>query len=318
MATMKDVAKKANVSVSTVSRAFRNDGYIHARTLAAIKSAAAELDYIIDMNASRLRNKKNNLVGLIVSDMHNYFYNLVLEEVGTIAKQRGSMLLISNSHENVEEERESFNTFLSAKVSTIIFTPISIDNRYLVELALKSNIRVIQLFRKVYDDIDSIIVDDEYGAYLVTKYLLDCGCRNPLLIEVDLRNQLGEKAENVRSKGYLKAMEEYGNKNIHILKHQINSNMEQELCETIEIKKPDGIICATNNFALELLKVVRENNLPSMKIVTFDDLEWVEHLGLTAIRQPIDKISSIIASRIGLDTSERVIDKKIKPELIVR
>ena len=78
MVTLRDVAREAGVSIATVSRVLRGVGYRDEETARRVEAAAQKLNYIADATAQHLRKGRSNVVGVIVSDIHNQFYNVTL------------------------------------------------------------------------------------------------------------------------------------------------------------------------------------------------------------------------------------------------
>lgn len=321
MVTIKDVAKRANVSVATASRALRNIGYINRDTLKKVSDAANELNYIADRGAQQLRNGKGNLVGVIVSDIKNYFYNITLSKLVARLKRTGQIVLLAYSNENEAEERDSFITLLSAKVSTIIFTPVSDKNHDLVEKAKSNDIRLVQLYRRVYDDVAAVLFDDELGAYLGAKHLIESGCRRPMLIGVRYYTLPSDKVCPNRTLGFTRALSECGAQESRVIEHPLLDDMGPELKKELTAFRPDGIIAGNNTFTLELLKVLKENGVVyprDVKIVAFDDIEWAPYLELTAIRQPIDTLVEQLFETITQQPPATPAFIKVPPALIVR
>lgn len=321
MVTIKDVAKRANVSVATASRALRNIGYINHTTHKRVFDAANELNYIADRGAQQLRNGKGNLIGVIVSDVKNYFYNITLSKLTSRLKRAGQIVLLAYSNEDEKEERDSFITLLSAKVSTIIFTPVSDKNHDLIEKAQSNDINVVQLYRKVYDDVAAVLFDDELGAYLGAKHLIERGCRRPMLIGVKYYNLPSEKVCPNRTLGFTQALSESGIEHSCVMEHPLLDDMGSELTLRLNEFRPDGIIAGNNTFTLELLNVLKEKNVKypnDLKIVAFDDIEWSPYLELTAIRQPIDTLVERLFETITRPCAEPPSFIKVAPQLIVR
>lgn len=320
MITLKSVATEAMVSVATASRALRNIGYISEDTKNRVSNAAKKLGYVVDMGAQQLRNGKSMLVGIIVSDIENFFYNMTLSILEAKLKKIGCMLLLTYSNENSEEERKSFKTLISAKVSTIIFTPVTNKNLDLIKQATDYNIKVIQLYRKVYNSIEAITFDDEIGANLAATHLIEVGCKRPMLIGVKYLNFDSDLVVLPRREtGFLRAINDNKIKNYQIFNHELIAHRENELEQAILLFKPDGIIAGTNIFAVELLEILKRNNITfpgDIKIVTFDDIGWVSYINLSAIRQPVEFLANILYDKIILQNSDNFV--KISPSLIIR
>lgn len=319
MITIKDVAKHAGVSFSTASRAIRNIGYVNTDTKKRVMQAVEELGYIANHTAQQLKNGTSSLVGIIVSDVNNYFYNIVVSLLARKLKALGKTIILTYSNENTTEEREAFHALLSFTVDAIIFTPVADTNYDMVKKCLDNGIPVFQLYRHVYADVDSVIFDDEDSAYIATKHLLDIGCRRPLLISVSYYNLNDENIIPNRSKGFMRAIQEYNITDYRCLGHTLLEKQDSRLENLILEFRPDCVISGNNTFALELLSIMDKHGLhfpQDIKIVTFDDMDWVSHLRLSAIHQPIDELIEQLLVKLSGKPSSKLI--KIGSPLIVR
>lgn len=317
MPTIKDVALRAGVSVATASRALRNIGYLSPKTEKKVKTAAKDLGYFADRNAQQLKLGKSNSIGVIVSDMNNHFYNFILAKLESYVKQNGSVVLITSSFERAEEERKSLKAFLSAKVTAIIFTPVCTSNRDLIDIAKKNGIKVIQLYRKVYEDVDSIIIDDDLGAFLATTHLLEFQCKKPLLIDVKYKELDEKNVSPSRTKGYLDAIR-LSNIEPLIFYHPINDVDYLPLRSFIEEHHPDGIVCGTNNFGMEVLQIFKEKPANGrIGLVVFDDLDWANLLDITSIKQSINLVVEHLINAV-FDHCQSILNIRIPPVLIER
>ena len=108
MPTIKDVAKKANVSVATVSRVINNNGYVNHETRKIVTTAIDELGYVPNELARSLFKKKSNIVGLIVPHISTYFFAELIESLEDAITSAGYKLMIFNSKDDVELEEDAF------------------------------------------------------------------------------------------------------------------------------------------------------------------------------------------------------------------
>lgn len=319
MVTIKDVAKRAGVSFSTASRAIRNIGYVNADTKKRIMEAVEELGYIANHTAQQLKNGTSSLVGIIVSDVNNYFYNIVISLLARKLKALGKTIMLAYSNENIAEEREAFHTLLSSKVSAIIFTPVADTNYDMVKKCLDNGIPVFQLYRHVYADVDSVIFDDEDSAYTAAKHLLEAGCRRPLLIAVSYYHLNDENMIPNRAKGFMRAIREYNITDYRCFRHTLLEKRDPLLEDLILEFHPDCVVSANNTFTLELLSIMDKHGLrypQDIKIVTFDDMDWVSHLRLSAVHQSIDTLIDQLLVKLSGEPSPKLI--RISSPLILR
>lgn len=321
MVTLKDVALEVGTSVSTVSRVVRNSQHVNAELRDQILQACDRLGYIPDSNAKSLRNGKSNTIGIIVSDINNYFYNLILGHLANKLREYKYKVLIGYSHENEQIEKEILEMFLEHRVDAIIITPVSDGNKRLIEMIQKRNTAIVQLYRRAYRDIDSVCVDDSYGAYLAANHLIHKGYKRIALLSVNIQ------FTPHRSEGYRKAHEENGlalEENL-ILRLQPDAHNVNAILEFLNENHPDAVIAGTNLLGIDTLKVMKSGKVKGLsesQLVVFDDMPWMELLELSAISQPIEllaqKCLDTVLAAVENEAEHEVIVERVTPELIVR
>ena len=190
MVTSQDVARLANVSQATVSRAFREDVYINPETKKKVLKAAEELGYYPNYSARSLKNQKSGIIGLMLSDADNMFYTKLTKSMEKYMKLRGYRLMLTYNDEDPDKERECLESLISSRVEGVFCIPVSERNRDLYDVMRKNGIHVVQVIRKMYDDLNTVVINDEMGGYLATSYLLDRGHRNILITEYGFNEKM--------------------------------------------------------------------------------------------------------------------------------
>lgn len=332
MVTSKDVAKLAKVSVSTVSRAFREDVYISEEKKKRVMEAALKLGYTPNLMARSLKNQKSGVIGLILTDSDNMFYSIVSRVIEADLKRLGYRLLITYNNENPEQESENLNLLSGSRVDGIIFMPKSIKNQPIIDQLRKQNTSLVQIFRLAYPDLDSVLVDDKKGAYLATKHLLQHGHRNILLLSVDNKVYQDIRSPEIqysdpRTEGYTKAFSE---ENLPVNDSNLvyvgrNMNSRDLIIQRIKETRPTAIIAGTNVIARDAVKACKELGLSipaDISMVMFDDVDWASLLDITTVSQPINEIGHIacqnIIDQINRDHSSPPSQTSIEPILISR
>ena len=120
MATIKDVAKKANVSVATVSRVINNKGYVNEETRQLVQTAITELSYIPNELARSLYNKHSKLIGVIVPHFDTQFYAELIEGIENAAMKLGYKIMLSNTQDNKQREADYIQIFQQYNIDGII------------------------------------------------------------------------------------------------------------------------------------------------------------------------------------------------------
>lgn len=300
MITIKDVASRAKVSPSTASRALRRIGYISNETHESVFRAAAELGYIANSTAQQLKKNTTKTVGFIISDSNNEYYFSILSDIQKMLNENGMNLVIAFSSENPVDEETCFRSLIASRASAIFFTPTSKQNAEIIRVAKKNGIKVVQLFRNIYEDLDTIINDDESGCKQAAEKLLELGCRRLLLVDVEYRYLESGKVRPDRSTGFLQAFKD-SDAVYKILRFPLIDYDTAVLSEAIDEFSPDGIITATNVAGLEVLSHIMRKKLSKVRFITFDDNRWLQFFSISAIRQNstllADAIKSVICSQ---------------------
>jgi LacI family transcriptional regulator len=213
--TIKDVAKMAGTSIATVSRALRNSGYISDHVREAVQKAVQELDYKPNRIAQSLKNNSSFTIGLVVTDITNPFFAEIAKEAENVLVQYGYNLIICNTDESPEKELNHLKMLEEKRVDGILLCSTGKNNDYVRYLIDKGTI--IILIDRRYDELDIDIIkdDNEYGALLLTRYLIQKGHTKIALIK---GNPLSVTS-NDRAEGYRKALLE---KNIPVLPEYIH------------------------------------------------------------------------------------------------
>ncbi len=323
MVTMKDIAKAAGVSSATVSRAMKGSGYIGKDMKTKILSIADSLGYVVDANAQSMRTGTTNTIGVIVCDIRNSFFSMVLMEMIQELKESGYTVVLGYSNEDGATELSNLKMMLASRVAGIIFTPVSNENESYIHSLHGNGIPILQLYRRAYEELNSIVVDDERGAYLATSHLIQNGHTDILMLGVD-----SDISPN-RTNGYMTAMNEAHipiKKNL-MLKFQPNEDIKIEVRNVIERCRPTAIVAGTNTFGLDVFAVCHQLGLHvpnDISLVVFDDVPWVQSFDITAIAQPVGGITVTAIhtlinwiKRAGMENAE-VVSMKIEPKLISR
>lgn len=315
MATIKDVAEKANVSTATVSRALRNIGYIDPQTYEKVVLAATELGYIANSGAQQLRGANPKSVGVIISDIQNdYYLNLLSLLQNELNKQQINIIVMFSSENPVDEE-QNFRTLIASRVRAILFTPTSNTNDKIIATAQKNGIKVIQLFRNIYPYLDSIVNDDNYGCELATKYLMQQNCKKLWLVDISYSFIEYDKVRPNRSLGFRKAIEN-ADVAYKITHSPLIDDSYDVLKQELITVKPDGIVCATNLIGLTILQIIQDLHIDGISIVSFDNNKWLEYNHISAIQQNQSALVESIIECI-LTTNDKKKEVSIKPKLII-
>lgn len=178
--TVQDVAREAGVSPSTVSRALGDSGYASVEARNRVRAAAARIGYVPDANARSLRNRSSRLVGVLISDLRNPFYADLAAGIEQGLRSAGYHMVLVNDDAHPDEEMLAVQTFAAMRVAGVIVTPVSVKA---LESLHRQGVHLVQADRRISARYgDAVLGDNETGAELVTRHLLQLGHRRIALL----------------------------------------------------------------------------------------------------------------------------------------
>ena len=324
--TLKDIAKKAKVSTSTVCRALQDSFDIGDETKQKIKKIAEESGYKPNLLARSLRLMKSNVIGVIVPDNSNPYFASMIKGIEEFARAKGFIVVVINTNENSEEEIEAITTLSTFQVAGLLAAPIDPANY--------SNIKEPLIFlsrgdfREDEKKYSYIIDDDVEGAYLATMHLLDKGLKNIYYIAASKDSVVTKK----RLEGYNKALLQKGLQQDEgkVIYGNLSMYDGYKAAASISYKDipPIGIFCNSDFVAIGAIKGVKEAGLTipdQVSVIGYDDIEMVSYMDipLTTIKQAKSDLgvwaTEVLIDRINNQSKNKMKFQKIlQPELIVR
>ncbi|HKG92879.1 MAG TPA: LacI family DNA-binding transcriptional regulator [Gemmatimonadaceae bacterium] len=328
MVGLKDVARVAGVSVSTVSRVLTASPLVNEATRERVQRAMDELQYRPNRVARRLRRDTANasLIGLIVPDIQNPFFAELVRGVESVAQRHGYMVFLGNSDEDESQERRYLELMRAESVDGVILPASSDIAQTVVELA-RDGIPVVCVDRRLpRAGLDTVIADNVHGAQVATDHLLRVGHRR--IGFIGGRPELSTSQE--RLQGYRQALQEHGLELDRSLVREGDSRQEsgrRMAKELLEMESPPGALLVGNNLmtlgALEAIHSLGLRIPEDVAIVGYDDVPWALALNppLTAIRQPSYEIgqraAELLLRRIEEPNRSTTL-VTLQPELVVR
>lgn len=205
MATLKDVAKLANVDISTVSRALNNKGYVHEETKKKIIEAVEELSYHPNILAKGLRQGKKHTIAFVVPRIAITIYSDMIAPFSEAARKMNYECLICVSDDDVQQEKEILERLRGGTVDGIVISSTGKNNKLIREIK-NEGVCILQAVRKQDESLSSIISDYYTTGYEAVKFLYSKDCRNIGLII----GNLSLHPYKERYAGYMKAVRELG------------------------------------------------------------------------------------------------------------
>lgn len=182
MATLKDVAKLANVDASTVSRALNNTSYVHPDTKARIYAAAKELGYHPNTVAQALRRGRGHFLGVIVPRLHLTIFSEIMQGIEDAAQEQGYMTVVCVTEDDPKVERDRLDRMRGFGVDGIIIAATGRNGRILRDMQA-SGVAVVQLVRRQELELSSVVADYEACGREAVRFLAGKGCREIGIID---------------------------------------------------------------------------------------------------------------------------------------
>jgi LacI family transcriptional regulator len=326
---VRDVARKAGVSVGTVSNVLNSPDKVAAKTVEKVQAAIDKLGFIRNDAARQLRAGKSRSIGLIVPDVRNPFFTDLARGAEDAAEQHNMSILLANSDEAAERELALLGLFEEQRVHGVLVTPINED----LEQFKKARDRgtpIVLVDRKSKDkSFSSVSVDDVAGGYMAVKHLIDLGRKRIVFAGGPLQIQ----QVSDRLKGAKKAVAETPGVILEVLECKSLTVLEGRevgaaLSELPKNKRPDAVFAANDLVAIGIMQFCL--NLDGFRIpkdlslIGYDDIAFASTalIALTSIRQPTQEIGlkavELLMELAGEESTKRVRQIEFQPELVIR
>ncbi len=328
---IKDIAREAGVSHSTVSRALSNSPLISAETRERIQELAAAMGYTPDAVAQSLQNRQTKTIGLVVSSIADPFFADLVEGIDDVASEEGLSLFINVSHNDPQREVKVIETFHRRRVDAIIAASSRLSVRHRKQL-INIRVPVVTINRQPEEEgelFHSVTIDDRFGAQLAVKHLLELGHRRIGYLGMGNRFLSNQN----RLQGYLDALSEAGIQPqsdwIQIVLPEDadrlgDTEAARRKFSTLLSRNISALFCYNDRSAIGVLTRCKEFGIrvpDQMSIIGFDDIEIAQLVSpqLTTIHQPRRDLGRQ-AMRMILDllAEKPVSNKLIVPHLVVR
>lgn len=295
--TIRDVAQKAGVSVSTVSRVLTCTGRINAETKARVEEIIRELDYRPNMAAQSLKTQKTRNIFLIVPDIANPFYADIAKALQALVRERGYILTLYNTNEDLNEELKAIDAAIEAYAGGIVFASIS-QYQAVIDKLLASGITSVLLNSYDSCEIDCVHGRRECGTYLSTRYLIEHNHRRIAFAGGSADTTIGKSRKN----GYLKALAQEGilpdRRFMFEMGFSEDAGYKAGKYFSALSERPTAICCANDILAMGVLVALREEGIhvpedisvtgmdnilyshissPPLTSVTNDGVEFAKH-----------------------------------------
>ena len=326
-ATIQDVAERANVSVSTVSRSFTRPDLVSNRTRERVIAIANELNFSISRSAAALKSGKSMRIALLISDsLHQWFNASVIEGLNDVFHAQGydmSIFQISSI-----DERKAFFEMLPTRrnADAVIVVSFNIDDTEIEQLRT-TGVPIIGI--NCVDPQNTgftaaVNIDDAQGSRLTSRHLLTLGHRNIAYIYTDRDISLHFSVEQ-RFESFMESCREQGIEPAAICAKEGADRISSVMTELLSLPTmPTAIACQEDGIAVPLLFQLNRNGLSApgdVSILGYDDSFYAHDVALTTVRQDAQAMARLAAQKtldlINTGTTEELFTT-VPAQLIVR
>ncbi|MCW3087054.1 MAG: LacI family transcriptional regulator [Sediminibacterium sp.] len=291
--TIRELARELKLSVSTISKAFRNSYEISEETKRRVLETAAALNYVPNPYASSLRGRKSKNIGVVIPEVADSFFSLAINGIESVAKAKGYHVLICLTHESFENEQTILREFQGGRVDGVLMS-VSRETSQTAHIDdLLSNGVPLVFFDRVCEAVQTakITTDDFESGYKATQHLIEQGCDRIAFLGISESLSISNK----RQEGYWQALRDHslkGDKK-YIIHCTNDAKQNYPLIKKMLQQKntPNGIVASVEKLTTPVYKacVSLKLKIPKdVKLVCFSNLEIASILNpsLTTITQP--------------------------------
>lgn len=297
---LKDIAKEAGVSISTVSLVLNNkECRVSDEKKTLIKKIALENNYTPNINARSLITKKTTTFGLIIPDIENIFFSKLTKSIETYCRDQGYALIIANSNDDYKEDMHLIDLLLGRGIDGLFITISNTSYDHQEEICSKLKALTIPyvMIDRIFDDFscNQVYFDNVKGAYIATKHLIENGHKRISCIT----NAVNSKNSISRFEGYKKAMDEYGlaiNKD-YVIEGDYHAESGYAAGDIILKNNTTAVFVSNDMMTLGLLKRLIEKNIKipdDISIVSYDNLlnEFMIFMQISSIDQNVAELGT--------------------------
>jgi len=325
--TIKDIARELGISPSTVSRALKDHPDISQATRNAVNELAERWNYRPNPIALSLKSGSSKTIGVIIPDVVHYFFSTVISGIEDVAYQRDYNMILCQSNEMWEHEIKNIRTLLSSRVDGILASVAKTTTDYGHYRSILEKDIPLVFFDRAVEELrtDSVVIDDETGAYKAVNHLLRTGKKR--IVHLSGPPQLAIARH--RLEGYLRAMKEYRitPSGDDILRCDDIESAERMIPAMLKrTPRPEAFFAVNDLTAAQTMMIIKRHGLripEDIAVVGFTNsqIATLTDPGLTSVDQKGFEMGQE-AARLLIDRIEKprgpIQNKVITSELVIR
>lgn len=327
MTTIIDVAKKANVSTTTVSHVINGTRPVHPKTEKAVREAIEALGYIPNALARALTGAKQQIIGVMISALNNHYFHQTLHWIDKTCHKHQLMTIYADHQDSPEHELHLVQSLHQRRVDGILLAPSGHSKKTLSYLK-KHRIPTVLLDRFSGDAFDGVGTENQLATQQLVEHLFSHGYQRIAY----LKGRPHVSTTKERLNGFMQAHQQRGvivDNNLILAGHASRDIAYQQVSQLLidcKTALPEAIFAGNNLMTIGALKALREHHIripDEIALVGFDDFDWAALFEprLTLIAQPIQAIGeqavALLLNRIENPDSKCQIEQ-IAPQLKIR
>lgn len=302
--TIYDIARKAQVSIATVSRVFNNNPRVSTRTRERVMEVARSLNYHPNVSAQSLARQTSHLVSAVIPVMTNYFYMEVVRGMQDALVESAFDLLVYVAPRPEEVNSQLERAAQKGRAEGILLLSMPLTEARVKRL--RASKQAVVLVDALHPDFDSISVDNVKGGYMATRHLIEAGYARIGHINISPEPLPATQ----RRLGYEQALQEAGRPVDRMLVATSDKRpfgfVEEAGYEAMKALlarpvRPDAVFVASDMQALGALQALEEQGLHApeeIALVGFDDIKISKYVGLTTLRQPMYEMGKLAVEKL--------------------
>lgn len=305
--TMADVARLADVSITTVSHVVNRTRRVSPATERAVRSAVAETGYIPDDVVRSLRTTGSRTIGLAISAISNTYFGDLVRSAERALARAGYSLLLADTHDDEVQELRAMNELLTRRVDAVLLAP-SANPRRVLEHARQRQVPVVVVDRAADDNWDQIIVENIESTAALVEHVVRHGRRRIAMIS----GKPGLSTTEERILGFKRGLRAAG---IRLRPEFLiggDSTVDGGFAAANTLlalaKPPEALLVGNNAMTIGAVHAARDRGIQisqDLALVAFDDFEWADFFRprLTVMAQPLqamgEQAATMVLSRLG-------------------
>jgi LacI family transcriptional regulator len=296
--TLSEVAKRAGVGTTTVSRVINGAQSVDPQTLARVQRAIETLGYVPNQAARTLKGYRTRTIGFVIPSIADPFFSSCAEAAQVVARANDSLLIVMTTQNDPKVELDAVNVLTRHRVDGFMIAPSNPGSKLLRDLVGKISIPVVALDRPIAGStVPSVVTDNFAGAKFATRHLIEHGYKRI----VCLTGEMNLYTIQERMRGYRKAMESAGLECVIDTSIKDHESAEQAIGAMFSgSNRPDAILTLKNSTTIDTFEALRKRKISvpgTVALLGYDDFQLAGTVrpSISVIQQPIEAIGRVAA-----------------------